>query len=885
MNIYEIKNENPQFIFLEKIKALFITIIEKEKIIKNSKINLSDSKSSNLMNFFAEIDSKEKGYIDVKDLENYLKNNSTSFKEQTIRRFIHLFDKHQKFNLVYDDFCHIFQPYNQLSENVNKTNINIINSKNIFLNILIDIFELIEQINEIIFDITKTNNFTSYEAFMGITKGNKYLDEEFMTHFLDHNYNGDEIKNLIYLMDLNNDSLISYEEFQDFFTPSIKYIENIDIINNFNNNDEILKENEKDEETNIYDSNNDYNYFENNSPEKNDNDIVNYEKSGKFRGNILNSGKKYNEGDNLKNKCYNCSVNDNKKYYNSQNLNKKVNKKISNSNTKINNWKIHYIEDEDTDKNYKSMNDLNHNKYNFKNYNYNPNELKNSSEEENNIDKNNRNEIIDNNNDNNENNNFENDLDNDYDEYCNFFRKTQKVLSSSSKKDNKKFQDNSINNLQKTPNFKNQKLSDKQDSNDKYNLNKNSCEDEFYHKNYGNNNKINTYKKIKKDNDYIINILDDNNIRENKLNNKLNVMHTEVQYLPQNKIYNILKIEKNADINLDKNKDKVKKFNFDSLNKEDTQININNFTCGGIDESEKENSSSKKINLSNKNNNNESYSLSNENNKISKNINISHTHSNSRKNDLENNVLDSFSDRINKETLKKKLKEYNNSSLTNFLKFIQFIVKNEKKTIDCKDKLCLREDITLKDLFCIFDYNKKNNISKREFKSVCKKLLGLYPTSDQIVLVFKRYDKNKDDNLNIKEFLGMIKPIKEEYASFLFNKKNNNQKLDYQQLSMKSKKLLVEVVKNIIEDEGNYYKFKDDMINQNLLDLKELWEILFKYSNNNKGLDKLEIKNLLMNNGFSLSQYDLDILFNKMDHDDDQILSYQDLIEEFDNYY
>ena len=219
------------------------------------------------------------------------------------------------------------------------------------------------------------------------------------------------------------------------------------------------------------------------------------------------------------------------------------------------------------------------------------------------------------------------------------------------------------------------------------------------------------------------------------------------------------------------------------------------------------------------------------------------------------------------------------------MKFIQVIVKNEKKTIDCKDKLCLREDITLKDLFCIFDYNKKNNISKREFKSVCKKLLGLYPTSDQIVLVFKRYDKNKDDNLNIKEFLGMIKPIKEEYASFLFNKKNNNQKLDYQQLSMKSKKLLVEVVKNIIEDEGNYYKFKDDMINQNLLDLKELWEILFKYSNNNKGLDKLEIKNLLMNNGFSLSQYDLDILFNKMDYDDDQILSYQDLTEEFDNYY
>ena len=361
-----------------------------------------------------------------------------------------------------------------------------------------------------------------------------------------------------------------------------------------------------------------------------------------------------------------------------------------------------------------------------------------------------------------------------------------------------------------------------------------------------------------------------------------------------------MRIEKKEDINLNKDNDDSQKNNYDSIKKDDNKININNFTCGGINESEKGSSSKKKMNLSNNNNNNESYSLSNENNKISKNINISNTHSNSHNYnnynyDLEDNnkVLDSFSDRIYKENLNKKLKEkekdnnnINNTSTINFIKYIQFIVKNEKKTIDIKDKLCLREDISLKDLFFIFDYNEKNNISKNEFKVVCKKIFGLYPTSDQIVLVFKRYDKNKDDNLNLSEFLGMIKPIKQEYTSFLFNKKNHaNGKLGYQQLSMKSKKLLVEVVKNIIEDEGNYYKFKDDMINQNLFDLKELWENLNKYLNDNKGLDKLEMKRLLTDNGISLSQYDLDILFNKLDYDNDQIISYEDFTEEFINYY
>ena len=270
-----------------------------------------------------------------------------------------------------------------------------------------------------------------------------------------------------------------------------------------------------------------------------------------------------------------------------------------------------------------------------------------------------------------------------------------------------------------------------------------------------------------------------------------------------------------------------------------------------------------------------------------KTINISNDNNNNNtEEENKNNIFDSFSDRINKTSLDKKKKEYSISSLTNFIKYIQFLVKNEKKTINAKDKLSLREDITLKDLFCIFDYNKKNKITKDEFKAVCKKLLGLYPTSDQIVLVFKRYDKNKDNNLNMREFLGLIKPLKEEYTSFLFNrKKDENKKSGYQQLSMKSKKLLIEVIKNIIESEGNYYKFKDDIINQNLFVLKEFWASISKYTNKNKGLDKLEMNKLLIDNGCSLSQYDLDILFNKMDYDDDQIISYEDLSEEFVNYY
>lgn len=893
-NFYESKDENPQFIFLEKVKAMFVTIIEKERITNNLKISLSNSPNSNLMNFFQNIDIKDKGYIDVNDLELYLKKYSISFNQQVIRRFIHQYDKHEKFHLIYEDFCRIFHPYNQY--NKNKKN-NDLNELDMFLDILIGSFELIEQINEMTNDIRRTNNYTSYEAFMGITKGNKYLDEEFMNHFLDHNYNSDEIRNLIYLMDLNDDSVVSYEEFQDFFIPLIKYTEEIDIANKYDYNENGI---------NKYDLNDSDNNFENNY--KDNSDIVNYEKSGKFKGNNTIRGREEKEG---KTKTYE------KKYFHTFGQESTNNIPKNDFNIKsYNNYKKH--NDNNIDKNFNSMNNLNYNNRNkCTNCAVNKNKLKYSEDENNISDSNNYNYIdndLDNDNENdnenqNENEN-ENEIDNECDDYCNFYKKTKKLLSPIKKSNGTASHETTQNTLQKTPvfNVKNTKdsklvINRKNITVEESNYNDINLDKEYLLKKYGIEDRNNTYKNIKKDNDYILNIIDDNtnNFKESKKNDKYNVNHTEVQFVRENKLKKDLKNEKKYNINLlDNNKDKDKdndsgKYNYNSTKKEENMININNFTCGARTESEKENSSIKKMNISNNDDNeNDLYNLSKENNKISKNINISESHhsqnnnNNKNNNDNEDNnmILESFSEKINRETLNKKLKEYNNTSLINFIKYIQYLVKNEKKTIGNKDKLCLREDITLKELFCIFDYNKKNNISKKEFKSVCKKIFGLYPTSDQIVLVFKRYDKNKDDNLNLREFLGMIKPLKEEYASFLFNKKKNGNKNEgYQQLSMKSKKLLVDVVRGVIEDEGNYYKFKDDMINQNLFELNELWDNINKYSNNNKGLDKLDMNKLLMDNGCSLSQYDLDVLFNKMDYDDDQIISYEDLTQEFVNYY
>jgi hypothetical protein len=619
---------------------------------------------------------------------------------------------------------------------------------------------------------------------------------------------------------LNNDSLISYEEFQEFFTPLIKHKEKIKIDNNYEF-DTNLKENL----LNKYN-----NYNENNFKDKYDNDIVNYEKSG-----IFNFKKKEYNNRNLNN----ILDEDEKKYYNT--YTQKVNnfENISSNktinfdsgyelyNTKNNIYNSFKDYDDYLDKNFNTMKDFKFYKIKyFSKYN----KLIDEKNKENDINKCN---IIDYKNIRSS-NKYENDKSNEYSN-SGIFEKTKEVLSSSSK-----------NSLDIYDNDKNNKTNNNILQNIKF---YNYKEKKF--KKIINSEKNNKPKKSKKLSTSCYN--NDNNYKNKKeyFNEKYGY---DKKKNDKNNIWeNGSKIEKSVDINLSyKDKKDIYTNKKDIIENKDYIININDFTCGKRTERDEDNSNIEKINNLNEN----------------------------------DRYMDNFSNKINEEILNKKLKEYYNSSLINFINYIEFLVEKEKNNISNKDKLSLRDDVTLKDLFLIFDYNKKNNISKNEFKSVCKKLFGLYPTSDQIVLVFKRYDKNKDDNINLKEFLSMIKPLKEEYANYLFSKKNmGNKNKKYQQLSSKSKKLLIEVIRGIIDNEGNYYKFKDDIINQNLLDLKDLWNSISKYCKNKKGINKFEMNKLLIENGCSLSQYELDIIYNKLDYDNDHFISHDDLTQEFVNYY
>ena len=223
---YIISNEN----YMSKIKNMLIAILKQlnsNNIIKSSLINLKDF---NQKEFFDQFDNLQKGYLNSVDIVKFLKKFSLNFSEQLIRRFIQHYDKKTPYKLYFEDFKNLITPKNSLEEE-NKNNIKG-NRDEFFLKVLKNEFKLIVKYHEMIVDIKKCENFITYEAFISISDEEKNITNDKLKKFLGTEFNDDDIKNLLYYLDMDNDGLLTYDEFEDFFASMPVSQDDINYMNN-----------------------------------------------------------------------------------------------------------------------------------------------------------------------------------------------------------------------------------------------------------------------------------------------------------------------------------------------------------------------------------------------------------------------------------------------------------------------------------------------------------------------------------------------------------------------------------------------------------------------------------------------------------------------------
>ena len=224
-----------------------------------------------------------------------------------------------------------------------------------------------------------------------------------------------------------------------------------------------------------------------------------------------------------------------------------------------------------------------------------------------------------------------------------------------------------------------------------------------------------------------------------------------------------------------------------------------------------------------------------------------------------------------------------------FFEYINSIIYYENRFEHIKESLALREDLSMKEIFYLFDKHKVKHITIDNFQLICKKVFKIFPTKDQIKLVFKRYKKdlnintnnannknNKQDySLSQDEFMLMLNPKKSEYMSIIANK--NKMDKSNSKLSKKSKNILIELIKCLILKESNYYKIRCQL-EQNSLEY--IWKEIYKYSTFDESINKTQFNQFLEEYGYFFGQKQLDIIFSIFDKDKKDLIKDIDFFEE-----
>ncbi len=230
------------------------TLLSYFKTIKKYDIEIESFRSSlcSLPNFspvsiFSYLDQNLKSFLTIKDLNSFLESQNSKFNENYLRKLIHNFDKDGDFSLNLHEFsCLILSKKKNKNEifSSDRTEIND-EVKMDLKNILEKEMELIKELNDIAKEIKNSKIFSTYEAFMVIVGGDKYITKNNLGKFMNDNYmeiNEDDLKSIMFRIDSDNDDKISYEEFKEIFYPLKEEYSTSNDINNYYNINENKKE-------------------------------------------------------------------------------------------------------------------------------------------------------------------------------------------------------------------------------------------------------------------------------------------------------------------------------------------------------------------------------------------------------------------------------------------------------------------------------------------------------------------------------------------------------------------------------------------------------------------------------------------------------------------
>ena len=237
--------DSKDYPWLTSLLSYFKTIKQYDSEIESFRSSLCSLPDFSPVSLFSYLDKNLKSFLTLNDFKLFLSSENFNFDEIKLRKLIHNFDKDGDFSLNLHEFSYLIQSKRKKIKNEFYPNYNKIELseeiKSDFKNILEKEMDLIKELNDISKEMINSKIFSTYEAFTVIVGKDKYITKNNLGKFLNDNFmeiSEEDVEQIMFRIDADNDDKISYEEFKEIFFPfkdDLELNNNYNIKNNINN--------------------------------------------------------------------------------------------------------------------------------------------------------------------------------------------------------------------------------------------------------------------------------------------------------------------------------------------------------------------------------------------------------------------------------------------------------------------------------------------------------------------------------------------------------------------------------------------------------------------------------------------------------------------------
>lgn len=213
------------------------------------------------------------------------------------------------------------------------------------------------------------------------------------------------------------------------------------------------------------------------------------------------------------------------------------------------------------------------------------------------------------------------------------------------------------------------------------------------------------------------------------------------------------------------------------------------------------------------------------------------------------------------------------------------IIFMERELESAKVELSLKPDFNLLDAFKIIDVENKGYVSFQELSETLHRNLDVETFSvvgmENLDLLFKRYDTNKDLKLSLAEFCKAFTPSGKEYAALVqgraeFYAKRGLHPKDF--FNPDTRRELRSLWLTLLNTESAMERLRQKLSKRPLFNLRSA----FKHCDRdyNGAITGNDLRDTLIQHGFYATEKEIALIMNKFDKFNDQKITMTDFIDE-----